>query len=92
MPYRNQYDIAFGGDGDLRQRVALSIVAQAQTIYATSTASTTVNVARRALANRVLNDPAAHIDQFLYVAALGGQTDAAVDASVTAVWNAMAGA
>jgi hypothetical protein len=88
MPYRSQYDNAFGGGGDLQQRVSLAIVAKALAVCAEANPAP----ARKALAVAVLNDPSAYITRFLYVAALGGQqTDAGVDTSVSNAWDKIAG-
>ena len=88
MPYRSQYDTAFGGSGDLQQRVALAIVAKALAVCA----EPAPDAKRKALAVAVLNDPAKWVTPFLYVAAIGAQqTDAGVDTAVANAWNAMAG-
>jgi hypothetical protein len=92
MAYRTDYDKAFGGEGDLGQRVALSVVAAALAIYSENPA-TEGHALRAALATKVLNDPAGYGARFLYVAAIGAlKTDAGIDTSVASAWNAMAGA
>ena len=88
MPYRAQYDNAFGGAGDLKQRVALSIVAKALAVCA----EVAPDAKRKALAVAVLNEPDTYTTRFLYIAALGAaSTDAGVDTSVAAAWDKMAG-
>lgn len=88
MPYRAQYDNAFGGSGDLTQRVSLAIVAKALAVAAEANPAP----ARKALAVAVLNAPDQYVTRFLYVAALGAQqTDAGVDTSVAAAWDKIAG-
>lgn len=91
MPYRADYDAAFGGQGDLGQRVVLSVVAAALAIHSENPAAPG-HALRAALATKVLNDPAGYGAKFLYVAAIGAlKTDAGVDTSVAAAWDAMSG-
>lgn len=92
MAYDQSYNDAFGGNAQLGQRTIMAVTQQALNIYASSSTTSAVHVARRALATKVLNDPAGYGQRFLYVTALGNNSDNALDNAISNAWNAMAGA
>ena len=92
--YRAGFDLVTGGESDTTQKTTMAAVSAAQTIYAASTTTSSLHVARRVLATKVLNGPDAYGRNFaLALAVTQSQpyTDAVLLAGVNAAWDAMAG-
>lgn len=93
--YRAGYDLVTSGDADLSQKATMAAISAALTQYATNTNTSTVHIARRTLATKVLQSPESYGRDFalaVVVTQSAPYTDAVLLAGVNAVWDAMAGA